>query len=810
MFNPLKRSGKKEVKKPDKTAEPETKKNLLTLNDEEVKTTDSQPEEITDNTPNDEEENIAKIQTETTQKEEVLETEIDVEKTEEKEDKDIVKHTTTYIPEEEVPKEYQADLPASLSQDLADLAKMTSELTQKGNANKTGLLGIFQTDEEGDEATENNVEKMMKDEEENDAEKVIEKAEEIEVNDVEKSTTKKEDNKEGEDKKGGTFSLLQFSTFLKQQKSLLQKLANLGNTPIFDPEKFNQLLKAAPAILAWQKAGSPVPTGAGNANASTANQANTGLVNGATPADGQVANTAPQADDGIGEITEEELEKSNSTAYENTIAAQREKVEDIEKNMGIDLEGTTKKEEDGPTIDTKKMAEEVDSEGFLESTVSQQEEAPAAASNGIMAEDIPQKSSAELAKEAKMKKDQEKAWAEEAKKREKMLEEKRKEAKANEGKKTNEKVKFKMPKTHKKMGFMATVSHKIAFFGMGKLKDEFIDNLGVMMDAGLPLLDALRTLEMETKVKPYKKILSKIVVAVETGSPLWRAMESTYFFEGQQIAMIKVGEQAGNLTENLQYLAEQSAKQRELKAKVKTAMIYPIIVGVMLTLIIFGLGMFVLPNLIQVIYSLGVPLPLITRIIVSFTNLFSEHGTVLLPSVIGGFFLLLMLHKYTSFNIVTQFLIMKVPGIGTLVRESVLSQFGVTVGGLLQAGVPITDALESLANVTTIAKYKKFYYLLLQRIRLGDSFATAFSNIKLTDKCFPTSMQQLIKTGEKSGSLTNIMMKISDIHEKKASDVAEKLPVILEPMLLMFIGTLVGGIALGVLAPIYSIVGNVG
>lgn len=807
MFNPLKRSGKKKAE-PKKEIEPIAKK-ILKLNDEEVaKTEPAIKEEVTKDATTEALPNEAlKVATEAI---------IKPEQKNEISKKDDVKNQATEALQnnanEEIPTEYRTGLPASLSQDLADLAKMTAELTQKGAANKTGLLGIFQTEDEPD-ATEDTKELNTKKDDEQASKKTSVK--EAGLAEKEPEATKKKEVSTEEtnpankvsDEKGSAFSFLQFSTFLKQQKSLLQKLAKLGNTPIFDPEKFNQLLKAAPAILAWQKAGSPVPNGASGKN-TTANTNQTGSAGTSSTAPSGAA--TPKRDDEFGELTEAELENSESTEYEKTIAIQRENKAEIEKNMGIEIESSTKSETETKPVDAKAMAETVDSEGFLESTVAKEVEAPITVSNGIMAEEVPQKSDAQLEKERKAQLEQEKAWEEEAKRRQKMLDEKRKEAKANEGKKKYEKVTIQMPKKERKMGFMANISHKIAFFGLGKLKDEFIDNLGVMMDAGLPLLDALHTLEMETKVKPYKKILTKVVVAVETGSPLWRAMESTYFFEGQQIAMIKVGEQAGNLVENLRYLAEQSAKQRELKAKVKTAMIYPIIVGVMLTLIIFGLGMFVLPNLIQVIYSLGVPLPLITRIIVSFTNLFSEHGTVLLPSVIGGFFLLLTLHKYTSFNVVTQFIVMKIPGIGTLVRESVLSQFGVTVGGLLQAGVPITDALESLANVTTIAKYKKFYYVLLQRIRLGDSFATAFANIKNTDKCFPTSMQQLIKTGEKSGSLTHIMMKISDIHEKKASDVAEKLPVILEPMLLMFIGTLVGGIALGVLAPIYSIVGNVG
>jgi type IV pilus assembly protein PilC len=643
---------------------------------------------------------------------------------------------------------YKSAIPESFSKDLADLAELTKNLSQVTAAQTNGLLDVFK-----EIGPETNTKHTKTQKEHKKTKTSSEKS---------ADTSSKDDPKEPVKKAKLT---TQLKVIVEQQKSLLQKIAALGNVPIFDPQKFSQLMAAIPALLAWQKSGAKLPTG---------------------PAQTTNVNAA------------------------RTPVATKETAAEIQKNMGIDLGATVStKETPLPKIKVDSLKSDIENEGFLESTI--QAPVEANGSDGIMPVEIEHKSKAELEKERKQKIAEEKNWAEEVKRREKLLEEKRKEAEKEKSKKKDAatKVTFKMPQKAKG-GFLTGLKNNINNFGLGKLKYEFIDNLGVMMDAGLPLIDALKSLETETKIKPYKKILSTVVVAVETGSSLWRAMDATYFFEGQQVSMVKVGEEAGNLVENLRYLSEQSQKQRELKAKVKTAMIYPIIVFVMLTMIVFGLGMFVLPNLIQVILSLGVPLPFITRMIVLFTSVFSEHGAVIAPSVFGGAMFVMILHKYTSFKVVTQWLIMKIPGIGTLINESILSQFGVTMGGLMQAGVPITDALDSLANVTTIVKYQKFYYQLLQQVRLGDSFSTAFRKIKITDKIIPGSMQQLISTGEKSGSLTKIMFKIADIHEKKATDVAEKLPVILEPMLLLFIGSLVGTIALGVLAPIYGIVGNIG
>ena len=274
--------------------------------------------------------------------------------------------------------------------------------------------------------------------------------------------------------------------------------------------------------------------------------------------------------------------------------------------------------------------------------------------------------------------------------------------------------------------------------------------------------------------------------------------------------MIRIGEEAGSLARNMEYLSEQKEKDRSLKAKVKMAMIYPTIVMVMMFIIVMGLGLFVLPNLVQVLFSLNVDLPKTTRAVIWVTNMFSEHGKVFVPASIVGIIIFILLSKYTRFKAVTQYMIFKIPGIGKLAREATIARFGVGLGGLLQAGVPVIEALQSLVDVTQVVAYRNLYGDVLERMRIGDSFAKSFSEIRSAKKLLPASVQQLVITGERSGSLAGSLIKISSIYEKKASETAEALPVILEPMLLLFIGGLVGVIAFAIIVPIYSVVGNVG
>ncbi|MDP7247770.1 MAG: type II secretion system F family protein [Candidatus Peribacteraceae bacterium] len=259
----------------------------------------------------------------------------------------------------------------------------------------------------------------------------------------------------------------------------------------------------------------------------------------------------------------------------------------------------------------------------------------------------------------------------------------------------------------------------------------------------------------------------------------------------------------------MKYLSEQREKDRGLRQQVKLAMIYPTIVVFMMTIIVMGLGLFVLPNIVQVLFSLNVDLPITTRAVIYVTKVFSDHGAVFVPLIFIGMALFIILGKFTHFRVVSQWLVFHIPGIGRLGREAAVARFGVVLGGLLKAGVPIIDALESLIEVTNIVTFKNFYKKLLEHVKIGDSFTKGFGTIKNSEKILPVSVQQLVIAGEKSGSLAESLMQIAKIYERKASETAKALPVILEPILLLIIGALVAAIAFAIIVPIYSVVGNV-
>jgi len=345
--------------------------------------------------------------------------------------------------------------------------------------------------------------------------------------------------------------------------------------------------------------------------------------------------------------------------------------------------------------------------------------------------------------------------------------------------------------------------------GMGKHRMIFIQSVAMMLTAGLGLVDALQTQLMEAKNKAVRHFVQGIISAVEMGSPLWRAMNEQSLFSPYEIALVRIGEEGGNLAQNMQYLSEQQEKDRALKQKVKMAMIYPSIVIVLIFILMMGLGLFVLPNLVQVLYSLHVDLPLPTRVLIVFSQFFEKHGLVVSPLLLLGLVIFFLMAKFTRFQVVSQWLVFHVPGIGSLAREATIAQFGIIMGGLLRAGVPLVDALSSLVEVTNIVAYRRFYARLLEHVNAGDSFSKSFAALPESRRLLPISVQQLIVTGERSGALADVLQKISEMYDKKASETAEKLPVILEPLLLIMIGGIVAGIAFAIIVPIYKVVGNI-
>lgn len=355
----------------------------------------------------------------------------------------------------------------------------------------------------------------------------------------------------------------------------------------------------------------------------------------------------------------------------------------------------------------------------------------------------------------------------------------------------------------KKLGYFET-------FGLSKERDQFIENLSMLVLSGMPIAGALAAITNDTKNPQMKKILEGILSELDAGSPLWKSFDRTNLFKGYTVSLLRIGEESGKFAENLKVVSLQQEKERNLNSKVKSALMYPVFVLVLVVVIGLGIAWFILPKLAKIFSDLKLALPLITRILIGFALFLQKNGVWFVPlsfTSAGSLFYIIFNNEKTKF--LGEAFIYSIPGIKTLLMEVEVARFGYLLGTLLEAGIPITKAIDSLIGASDSIRYKKFYIYMKDSIEMGNSFQKTFAGYKNIDKIVPPSMQQLIFSGEQSGNLTKTLIKIGQVLEEKSDTTTKNLTIIMEPILLVIVWLGVVSVAFAVILPIYSLVGGI-
>lgn len=367
-----------------------------------------------------------------------------------------------------------------------------------------------------------------------------------------------------------------------------------------------------------------------------------------------------------------------------------------------------------------------------------------------------------------------------------------------------------MSKSNKKNNLQNRKLSVLARFGLGEERKYFVENLAMLLASGMNILSALRAIRVELKSVQMRKLVKGVEEDIESGSNLSRSLESTALFSDYAISLIRVGEESGRLSENLKILNQQQDKEKNISAKVRSATLYPIFVLAFTFIVVIFISWFVLPKLSSVFSSLRVELPLITRMIIHSGNFVSQQGLVFFPwllVVVILLFYFLFFFKKTKF--IGQNFLFSLPVVKDFIKQLQISRFGFILGSLLEAGLPIDKAIDSLISSTDFKKYKHFYIHLRDSIERGDSFQSSFKNYKKSRQLIPTPIQQLIVVGEQSGRLPQTLLNVSEDFEDKMENTSKSLTVLLEPVLLILIGLGVATIAMGVILPIYSLMDNI-
>jgi type II secretory pathway component PulF len=344
-----------------------------------------------------------------------------------------------------------------------------------------------------------------------------------------------------------------------------------------------------------------------------------------------------------------------------------------------------------------------------------------------------------------------------------------------------------------------------------KYRDYFTSNLALLLNAAVPIQEALGSLQETSKSKPLNDALEQMKQDINDGLPLWKTLDRAGIVSSQTLALVELGEQSGRLVENLEVAARQEEKQRIFKSKVRSALLYPSFVLGLTLIVGICVAWFLLPRLSETFSQLNVALPPISKFFIGIGVFLKSNGLWAVPSGLALLGLLIYaLFAAPKTKAIGQALLFKVPGISKMMHEVEVARFGYLLGTLMEAGLSVTQSLESLRGATAATSYRRLYQKLLDSFEEGYSFRTTLPKNKATAGLIPPPVQQMVIAGERSGSLPETLLSIGHIYEERADISTQNLEAVLEPILLIFVWLGVMGVAIAVILPIYSLVGGLG
>ncbi len=350
------------------------------------------------------------------------------------------------------------------------------------------------------------------------------------------------------------------------------------------------------------------------------------------------------------------------------------------------------------------------------------------------------------------------------------------------------------------------LAHKSRFsFGSVNLTDRmmFMDNMSTMLKAGLSLAPALKTLKQEVKNKYFRNIITYLYRHVENGQPLSKGMKNyPKVFQEMVVATVEVGEATGMLADSFGHLASVMKKQKELRSKVISAVMYPSIVILALIAVSLFLALVIFPQLVGLFESAGVQLPFVLRAVNAINFILRNYWYYIIAGLLAIFILLRIFFNLPKPKLWLHKFMLKWPFIGKLLSEMALTTLTGNLRALLAAGLPIVKSMEIAAKTLGNMKYRKEVLAMSQELEKGMSLEKTMS--KRSD-IFPSLTIQLCQVGETTGELEEILGKISQYYEDRVSNILTNLSAILEPFLLVVVGIAVGFIAVSVIAPMYEL-----
>jgi len=334
----------------------------------------------------------------------------------------------------------------------------------------------------------------------------------------------------------------------------------------------------------------------------------------------------------------------------------------------------------------------------------------------------------------------------------------------------------------------------------------FTRQFSVMIDAGLPLVQCLEILASQQENKLFQKVLTGTRAAVEGGSNLSAAMKQyPKVFDPLYSNMVEAGETGGILDTILQRLSSYIEKNVKLKAAVKSALIYPIgvlsIAGGVIVLLLWK----VVPIFATLFAGLGVDLPLPTKIVIGMSNFVgSIFGLLIVVGIVAGIFGLKIWYGTPQGRYFLDSVILKIPVLGILMRKIAVARFTRTLGTLISSGVPILEGLDITARTSGNAVVEKALFQVRRSLEEGKSLTEPLKESAV----FPGMVTQMIAVGEQTGAMDAMLQKIADFYEDEVDVAVKDLLTALEPIMIVFLGIVVGGVVISMYLPLFTLIGK--
>ena len=331
----------------------------------------------------------------------------------------------------------------------------------------------------------------------------------------------------------------------------------------------------------------------------------------------------------------------------------------------------------------------------------------------------------------------------------------------------------------------------------------FTRQLATMMKAGVPLLQAFDIVGRGNPNPSVTKLLNDIRTDVETGTSLSTAFRKfPLYFDNLYCNLVEAGEQAGILDQLLDRLAVYMEKTEAIKSKIKSALMYPVTVLIVAFVVVAVIMIFVIPSFKQVFTSFGGELPAPTHIVIAMSEFFIKFWYLIFGGIFGGvYFFMQAWQRNKKMQQVMDRIMLKLPIFGVLVEKSCIARWTRTLSTMFAAGVPLVEALDSVGGAAGNSVFEDATIKIQQEVSTGTALTAAMTNANL----FPSMVLQMCAIGEESGSVDHMLGKAADFFEAEVDDMVAGISSLMEPIIIVILGTVIGGIVVAMYLPIFKL-----